>query len=663
MIRHPRSFRTLVACSVLAAIAVSSGSCTSSRKKPSRATQVGDFSSSLTGQEAADYREIQKLFANGSYESLIVKLGNFEKKYPRSKQMAHAYNLHGLALLATKRAGQATAYFNRSIDKSNHPEFRQFVMYNLAVAQMEGGQFEDSQQTLTIMRPELLDRDTQVKFHILRSRLLLKRGIPNEAARAALAPTRLLEDEQTRPLFASQLEQVLQNVSDLAALEALYRDFEYAPIADVILFRLGSMEITQGRAGLGEGHLRLLMERYPSSAHYAEAQELLKSFQTQSGMDSRVVGVLLPMKGKYAKFGQQSLQAIQLALRIFNLDEPDSKISLVIEDSGDEPEQALRALNNLYFKHRVAAVIGPLLSKGIDNLTRRAEELGLPLLTLAQQPGTPGQYVFPLGLTPQAQASEIARYAVENLGLKRFAILYPRDKFGEQFSQHYWDAIERNGGQVVGVESYASGETDFRHVIDRLSGLYYEEARKREVEALTKEREANNITKRNRKTEQFFALKPIIDYDAVFIPDEPKVVGQILPTFAYRDVDGVRFLGISTWHSPELLTRAQNYANGAMFVDAFFRESSQPVVKNFVARYRATYGQEPTAIEALAFDAASILEPVINSGPKSRSEVRDRLKTLNGFPGVTGRITYRDNAFQRNLNVLQIQNGQFIEVR
>ena len=47
---------------------------------------------------------------------------------------------------------------------------------------------------------------------------------------------------------------------------------------------------------------------------------------------------------------------------------------------GETPEEALEALENLYYRHQVVAVIGPLLSRGIDKVTMRAQELGLPLL-------------------------------------------------------------------------------------------------------------------------------------------------------------------------------------------------------------------------------------------------------------------------------------------
>src|SRR5207302_1342997 len=147
-------------------------------------------------------------------------------------------------------------------------------------------------------------------------------------------------------------------------------------------------------------------------------------------------------------FGTKSLQGIELAFRIFNSAEPDSRITLVIEDTTDDPDQAIRALTKLVTKDHVIAVIGPLLSKGIDQITLRAQELGVPLISLSRHPGVQGDYVFQAGLTLRMQAREIARYAIETLGMKNFAIMSPKDKVGDETSRYFWDDIESLGGRI-----------------------------------------------------------------------------------------------------------------------------------------------------------------------------------------------------------------------
>lgn len=153
-------------------------------------------------------------------------------------------------------------------------------------------------------------------------------------------------------------------------------------------------------------------------------------------------------------------------------------------------------------------MIGPLLSKGMKQSTTRAQDLGVPLISLAQQKGATGEYVFRASVTPKQQVQEIARYATEQLGIKKFAIVYPKGKYGQEYADSFWDAVETSSAEVVGVESYPPQETDFRSVVDKLSGLFYPDARYRELGELARKRKEANVTKRTRKTEEFFALKP-----------------------------------------------------------------------------------------------------------------------------------------------------------
>src|SRR5690606_12596506 len=107
-----------------------------------------------------------------------------------------------------------------------------------------------------------------------------------------------------------------------------------------------------------------------------------RAIQNQTIVNSRAVGVLLPMTGKYQKIAEQTLHGIELAFRFYNPTLPNSKITLMIEDSGETPEEAIRALDKLFFEDHVVAVFGPLLSRGIDHVTQRAQVLGLPMISL-----------------------------------------------------------------------------------------------------------------------------------------------------------------------------------------------------------------------------------------------------------------------------------------
>jgi branched-chain amino acid transport system substrate-binding protein len=659
----------LISLSIFGVVAVGALTYSRSAQTADPAPSQSSAPTAPLTRDQAEFKEIFDLYSRGDYETALKRLTAFERYFPNSKLQASAENLHGMIYLLQKQPTQAIPHFGKaSTLPSDQPNFGQYALYNLATAQFEANQLDDAQETLNDIHIDVLDKDNQLKTHYLKARVFQKRSLPVEASRECLLSSKV----GSNPAVTSLLETSLNDVSSSATLDEMYNSYQDTPLADIVLYHLATNQLKEGDRTKAQQSFQLLLNKYPQSVHAAQATEALRSEQNLGPVEKMSVGVLLPLKGKFGRFGSHTLEAIELAFGIFGnaKDDDNSKVTLVIEDSGEEPEQAVAALEKLANQHRVVAVIGPLLSKGIDQVAQRAQELGVPLISLARSTPTglstysksSGNSFFQAGVTLQEQTDQIAKFAVDQLKLSRFAEVYPKDKVGVESGNLFWDSVEQVGGKMVGAESYAPDETDFRQVVDKLSGLYYTEARQKELDELAKERELNHIKKRTRKTEQYFSLKPIVDYQAVFIPEEAKATGQILPTFAYRDVDHVRFLGTAAWNSPELYQRAQSYADGVLFTDAFFPTSSSPLTEHFVSLYRSTFNVEPTTMEAVAYDAARVLDHALTSGSApDRSDLKDRLKDTKDYPSVTGKITVTNGQFARELKILTIKQGKIVE--
>ena len=95
------------------------------------------------------------------------------------------------------------------------------------------------------------------------------------------------------------------------------------------------------------------------------------------------------------------------------------------------------------------------------------------------------------------------------------------------------------------------------------------------------------------------------------------------------------------------------------FANHFWVGSDQPIVKEFVATYRAKYGVDPDAGAATAYDAARMLFDAFKRAQSiEKPAVRDALAQTKDFAGVTGKITLDAN---RNAHVpvymLRIEKG------
>ncbi|MGE0615353.1 MAG: penicillin-binding protein activator [Bacteriovoracia bacterium] len=648
--------------------------CSSASKRPNdRQVDLPGFdgdTSSLSGTEAKDFQLIQDAYLKNQADTAMKRARAFEKKYPHTTKRMSIQNLMGLIQLRKKNYRAAIDHFEKSLAASGDAVQSQYLLYNLGIAQYESNKFSDARKSLETIDARQVNLDTARKLLLTRALVYQKLDMPTEAARDALAWSLLIRPSNDMPLakddenarrFENEFKPTIEKITDPATLERLLRDSEEGPFADFVLFRLANAAMVAGQRTAAENYLRTLINRYPDTTYYPNAMELLKSLQNQNIVDAKAVGVLLPMTGRFAKMGALTLQGIALAFRTFNPNEPDSRIHIIVEDMGENGDP-VEAINRLYFKHHVVAIIGPIRNEKVEEASQRAQSLGVPLISLAQKKGIDGDYVFQAAITGKNQVYEIARYAVQAMKLKKFAVIYPEENIGIRGSRYFWDAIEEMGGEVRAFESYRPGETDFRQVVDKLVGLHYQDARKRESDEMAAIREKNKITKHTRRNDEFFSLPPIVDFDAVFMPDEARAARQAVPTFAYRDVENLKFFGISTWNSENLLERGKNSSEPIYFVDTYAPENTSPENQTFVSRYVETYGTRPTALEATAYDAATLLETIMLTGDNvDRSEIKNRLMRIKNFSGVTGKITYGDGQLNRQLRVLTVKNGKIQE--
>ena len=182
---------------------------------------------------------------------------------------------------------------------------------------------------------------------------------------------------------------------------------------------------------------------------------------------------------------------------------------------------------------------------------------------------------------------------------------------------------------------------------------------------------------------------PIVDFDALFIPDSARTVRLIAPAIAAEDVittgcdtkelevvkrttkneqlRTVQLLGTSLWDSPDLVDERSGiarYVQCSIFVDVFFANSERPATKKFVDEFSNAYKRSPGFLEAHAYDAATILKRVLETRrPQSRDDLRDTLAGIvKPFEGAAGDTTFgKDREAQKPFFWLWINRGNILE--
>lgn len=383
-----------------------------------------------------------------------------------------------------------------------------------------------------------------------------------------------------------------------------------------------------------------------------------------------------------------------MALSISGQNASSRPIHLIVADTASDPEQAIKAVEELNEK-RVTAIIGPIATS--EAAAKAAQEHGIPIITLTQSSGVPeiGEFVFRNFITPQMQVRTLARYAAETLDIDRFAVLYPDENYGETFMNLFWDELLARKASVVGLEDYNPAHTDFSDSIKKLAGLYYDVPA--DIEAKTRigplewqpspfealwgigwEDSGPDAESRNeaglapyirgllgdRILDPEEEPEPIVDFKAVFIPDSPEKAGLIIPQLAYYDINEVYLLGTNLWHSDQFIEMARRYVQGAICPSGFYAESRSDAVRRFVDEFRRVYGEEPDFFEAIGFDTAMMLIDLLDRSPYfGRTYIREQLPAMPPYDGITGKTRFDDTGeVIKELYLLKVSGRRFVEI-
>lgn len=346
-------------------------------------------------------------------------------------------------------------------------------------------------------------------------------------------------------------------------------------------------------------------------------------------------------------------------------------VRLLIKDSRGLPKNAEQAVAELD-SEGADVIIGPILAATAQAAAKAAQGRNIPVITMTQKDGITeiGEWVFRNSVTNSAQVKALADYAAAH-NIKRVAVLYPDNAFGQELAGKFAGELDRLGGSVVAIEGYKDGQTDFGSEIKALAGqdfldkmkVYTEEMEKRFKE--TEKAKAGQTKTTEIKIETIIEdmERPRPGFDAVFIPDYADRVGLIVPQLAYYDVTDVKLFGTSGWNSPKLVKMADDFLKSTVIVDGFFGGSTKPQVAEFVRMYLKTFGSEPGIVEALAYDTMGMLLSVIPEGGGSREGMKNSIQKIKDYNGVSGDITFSGRDAGHSYYYLTVNKGAIEEIR
>ncbi|WP_205522569.1 ABC transporter substrate-binding protein [Myxococcus eversor] len=618
------------------------------------------------------------------------------KAYPATTAGQDALYQAGVLFFESKDYVNARKSFNELLFENPLYNQAEDAKRKLALSAMEVGAYRDAYQTLSSLaeRAEGAEREQLLRDA---ARAAEGAGLYGQSLTMAVEQAGQAKTQQERDAAVARVEALVEGRADFVDIARVAEGLPSTnPAWPVLTFKLARVYYHLREWTRLEETLNRFLAEAPQSPFAPQARELLARATRRVEAKPKTVGVLLPMTGRYQPIGEAVLRGIQLGLE-------GSDIELVVKDTQADVNKTGQAMEQLAFDDGAIAVLGPLLGDDSKRAALVAEELQLPLLTMTRQEGVTdlGPYVFRNMLTNAAQADAIADYAINVKGYKKFALLYPNIPYGVELADAFWDQVLERGGVVRGAERYSHDQTTFTTEAKKLVGRYYLEDRGDYVEGVRDlQGEHLDAFRRRKALEKVKSgVEPIIDFEAIFMPDDWRRVSLVAPALAVedivtnacepRDLERIRkttgkkelktvtLFGANQWSSPkgrsglpELIERGGKFVTCSVYVDGFFVDSQRPATRTFVRKYREAYkqetGKDPGLLEAIGYDSGRMLRQLVEKkegGPRTRAQMRDALSGLKDFDGATGRTSFNEKREAvKQLFLLSIDNKGVTEI-
>ena len=349
---------------------------------------------------------------------------------------------------------------------------------------------------------------------------------------------------------------------------------------------------------------------------------------------------VLPLTGSAQVYGEALRKGIDLAAEQVALMEDlpqGAKVSMVIADSGSDPAQAAAKMREV-LSGGAAAVIGGVTSVEALEMVKVADDADRVLLSpsaSSQELSGVSRNFFRIFPSGEAEAVALANHAVNTLHVTNLAILADASPFGQGLAKGFQHDFERAGGKIAGVLTFEPNTTDLTALAQQVMEL---------------ERQAPKSQGEDENGSGF----------GVFVAAAGDDLANALRTLRSQGYES-RILASSALASGDVVAAVGQAAEYVYFAQTPFDISStEEPMASFVKAYEAKYGDPPGFYAAHGYDAVMVLVQALRQANSTMAlDVRNGLKGLADFPGVTGNIQFRDNGdVQRFMRVHLVSDGK-----
>ncbi len=354
-----------------------------------------------------------------------------------------------------------------------------------------------------------------------------------------------------------------------------------------------------------------------------------------SGPSTVNIGIIEDLSGPTSAWGEGLQNGAIMAIEKINKDGGllGKQIKYFATDFKGNVPESITDYNQLVDQDHVVAIIGTPNSAMHIAVAPVADQKKVPIVgdpmderATTPKPGQVNKFTF-LG-EPSAgdQSDAIASYALNEMGFKKFAIMYDQgNPYSVSLATPFAEYISKHGGQIVANESYDASTNDYTAQLTKIKQT------NPDVLAITGYLKDNSLIVK--QMHQLGMNIPVVGNNSCFTP---------FAETAGKDAEGVVF------------------PNNIALDD--------PRFKDFISTYKTRFGKDPVVhawmgyddmmIVANAIQKANALDPVAID-----NAIENQTKDVQG---ITGKITLDPKTHRpvgMAMAILQVKNGKYVTLK
>ena len=340
------------------------------------------------------------------------------------------------------------------------------------------------------------------------------------------------------------------------------------------------------------------------------------------------IGIILPLTGEKANFGEIEWNSFKMALDEINkIGVKGKKIELLREDDTGKPDIARSAAEKLITKDNVVMLGGGYGSSETYAIAGVAQQKKMPFLintgsadNITEQGWN---YIFRMN-PPVSEYDDAAQTFYKEIAKpKTAAILYENTLFGTSGSKDFEKSCKAAGIQILIKEGYESGAIDFKPLLIKVKNA-----------------------------------KPDLIYMISYVMDASLLMRQ----FMELDINPRLFVGGGAGFTlPEFYRNTGKTAEGVFSADLWIPTLPNPGCKEYYANYKKLYGKDTEYHGAEAYSALYVIADVLKRAKSfSPEDIRQALAATD-IKTAFGRVKFVSYDKKINQNRLPVYLVQWIK--